>query len=181
MPFEYAFRRASVTQCEVCFMSVFKRTQSYMSTKVCARVRVHVHAVQSRAQRQSGCPTGVSTYSVSKPIWACWQAGAWLPISLTSCPMSALLCRDAAERKRSWDCPTRGAVEEAIGETKQGAREGGCMPGRGMTWGGKLMEYKWDGAVAMKERQEVWRCASGQLLVINIQRVVPNWAFAGFT
>lgn len=159
MSFERVFRRAAVTRCEVCFMSVFKCAWSYMSTKVCdwtcagVCVCTRAHAVQSRAQRQSECPSGVSTYTVSKPIWACWQAGAWLPISLTSCPMSALLCRDAAERKRSWDCPTRGAVEEAIGETKRGrgwgrggVREGGCMPGWRMTWGCKLMEYKWDGA-----------------------------------
>lgn len=88
--------------------------------------------------------------------------------------MSALLCRDAAERKRSWDCPTRGAVEEAIGETKWGGQGGRLYVGveddmRLQAYGIQMRRSR-----AMKERQEVWRCASGRLLVINIQRVVPN-------
>lgn len=35
---------------------------------LCVCVCTCAHAVQSRAQRQSGYPSGVSTYSVSKPI-----------------------------------------------------------------------------------------------------------------
>lgn len=61
----------------------------------------------------------------------------------------------------------------------EGLGAGGCQGGRlyaGVEDDMRLQAYgiQMRRSRAMKERQEVWRCASGRLLVINIQRVVPN-------
>ena len=40
---------------------------------VCVCVCVCMYVCWSRARGERGCPSGVSTHTVSKPIWACWQ------------------------------------------------------------------------------------------------------------
>lgn len=132
----------------------------------------------SRAQSKWGCPSGVSTYTVSKPIWACWQQEHDCP-SLWPHAQCQLCSAGMETRKRDLRTDEQEEQEREPME-RQRAEKRGCMLGWRMTRGSELTEYKWDriewwrstGATAK------WRCAFGWLLMINIQRVVLNRVIA---
>lgn len=135
-------------------------------------------ACLSRAQSKWGCPLGVSTFTVSKSIWSCWQQEHDCP-SLWPHAQYQLCSAGMETRRRDLWTEEREEQEREQMERQKGGKRG-CMLGWKMTRGSKLTEYKWDRMEWWLSRGATakWRYAFGWLLVITIQRIVLNRAIA---